>query len=105
MNFSVEVEAELLQCRSQHSMWLDREESFWKQISRIKWLQEGKANTKFFHAFVKNKKKSQVTDHIILEYGSILHSGDEVHDGAVQFFRNLFTVPYVSMDTIDLDLL
>lgn len=42
---------------------------------------------------------------MVLEDGSVLHSADEVHDGAVQLFSNLLSVSPISMGARDLDLL
>lgn len=56
-SFSMENELQLMQCRDQYKVWLDREEALWRQKLRIKWLQDGDGNTNFFHASVNNKKK------------------------------------------------
>lgn len=104
-DFSLDTEKELLECRNQYTGWLEREEILWRQKSRIKWLQDGDGNTKFFHALVKNKKQSQIIDHMVLENGEMLQSADEVHEGAVQFFQQLLAVSPISIEESDLDLL
>ncbi|KAF3787115.1 Transposon TX1 uncharacterized protein [Nymphaea thermarum] len=43
--------------REQLSHILLMEEIYWRQKSRIKWLKDGDANTKFFHESVKSKRR------------------------------------------------
>ncbi|XP_022893966.1 uncharacterized protein LOC111408437 [Olea europaea var. sylvestris] len=102
---SQETERELFQCRQKHSAWLQWKEIFWKQKSRIKWPMEGDSNTKFFHASVRNKIKSLRIDHMVLEDGLALHSADEVHEGAIQFFQSLLSVSPVNVVDSEMELL
>lgn len=104
-SFSLATENQLLQCRNQYAAWLEREEILWRQKSRIKWLQEGDGNTKFFHASVENKKKNHILEHMVLEDGTVLKSVDDIHEGAVQFFKELLSVSPISMDDNNLSLL
>lgn len=80
-------------------------EILWRLKSRIKWLQKGGGNTKFFHASVKNKKKSQIIDRMVLEDCIVLKSADDIHEGAVQFFKDLLLISPISMGVNDLALL
>ncbi|XP_019256613.1 PREDICTED: uncharacterized protein LOC109235058 [Nicotiana attenuata] len=48
-----------LEAKLQHDFYtiLKIEEDFWKLISRISWLSEGNANTKFFHISTLNRRR------------------------------------------------
>ncbi|XP_027157161.1 uncharacterized protein LOC113758554 [Coffea eugenioides] len=43
---------------------LIKEEAYWKQKARIKWLQDGDKNTKFFHAVVAERRSKSIIHRI-----------------------------------------
>lgn len=74
--------------------WRDitsQEEVYLKQKSRLHWLHEGVANTKFFHAMVRSRNAVANVSSIVDELG-VEHNGvNDVHAAAVSFFQRLFT--------------
>lgn len=71
--------------------WELREEIFWKQKSRIDWLQEGDKNTTFFHSSVKEKSYGNLITSIISRQGDPLSSFQAISKEVVRFFSSLFT--------------
>ncbi|CAH9093524.1 unnamed protein product [Cuscuta epithymum] len=86
---------------------LKQEKEFWKQRSKIKWLMEGEANTKFYHNFVRQRRWHQSIQLIEDDLG-LTHSDQEsIAKVATDHIQNLYSnVPGTStnMDTM-LDLL
>lgn len=64
---------------------------YWEQKSRIKWMEEGEANTSYFHALVKDRHRKQVIRGLRNSDGTQLHTNAELGTAAVQFFTQLFT--------------
>lgn len=54
--------------------------------SIIKWLAKRDANTSFFHASMRVKKKNKKIERMTLDDGSMLGSAKEVHEGTTIFF-------------------
>ncbi|XP_057871389.2 uncharacterized protein LOC131077832 [Cryptomeria japonica] len=71
--------------------WELREEIFWKQKSRIDWLQEGDRNTSFFHNSVKARRQGSSFSMLLSSDGTQLSSCGEISREAVNYFSNLFT--------------
>lgn len=69
---------------------LKQEEMFWKQKARVKWLKEGDANTRFFHATVKDRHRRQRICAIKNDTGTLITTQKAIQDEAISFFSNLF---------------
>ncbi|XP_049399723.1 uncharacterized protein LOC125863750 [Solanum stenotomum] len=66
------------------------EEEFWRQKEGMKWFKEGDRNTKFFHAYVKGKRrKLQVVD-ILTNQGDKISTTQNIGEEAVNAFREKF---------------
>ncbi|KAH0696200.1 hypothetical protein KY289_013682 [Solanum tuberosum] len=70
--------------------YLRLEEEFWHQKAGMKWFKEGDMNTKFFHSYVKGRRKKLHINEIITEQGVGLKSNSEIGNAAVEYFRDQF---------------
>lgn len=69
---------------------LCREETFLRKKTRVKWAAEGDANTRFFHATVRDKHPRQQINYIRSEIGNLLLSQDDIKAEVVHFFSHLY---------------
>ena len=83
-------EAEVLALKELEE-WEFREEIFWKQKSRIDWLQEGDRNTAFFHNSVKARRHGNSLSSLVLPDGTQIFSREAISREAVQYFSDLFS--------------
>lgn len=63
---------------------------FWKQKDRVKWLQEGDANTQYFHSIVKGKRTKLRIQQIHDAEGHLLTEPSDIMTAAVSFYKDLF---------------
>nr|XP_027090307.1 uncharacterized protein LOC113711341 [Coffea arabica] len=68
-----------------------REEVYWSQKARIKWLQEGDNNTSFFHASVMSRRKQNRINGLKMRSGEWCRNEEEVREEIVDYFQQLFT--------------
>ncbi|XP_050217536.1 uncharacterized protein LOC126668373 [Mercurialis annua] len=66
------------------------EESYYKQKSRVQWLNLGDSNTKFFHNSLKQRRIVNCIPILQLEDGSTINSSNEIHIEMTRFYKNLF---------------
>lgn len=52
---------------------IDQEETMWRQRSRVSWLNNGDANTAYFHKVVNGRRRNNMVNHIAVE-------GVEIYD-------------------------
>lgn len=67
------------------------EELFWRQRSRIMWLQEVDRNSVFFHAVTKGRKARNRITVIEDAEGTPVHEEEDVGKVFTEFYQNLFT--------------
>lgn len=67
------------------------EEAFWRQRSRIQWLNEGDRNSNFFHAVTRGRRARNRFSVIENEAGHAFYEEDQIVDAFVTFYRQLFT--------------
>lgn len=60
----------------------------WKQKFKIRWLQDGDKNTKFFHFFAKSRSSINRIDIISVD-GNVIEDAEEIRVQACSFFSNL----------------
>ncbi|CAH8263184.1 unnamed protein product [Arabidopsis lyrata] len=65
------------------------EESFFKQKSRLRWLEEGDFNTSFFHKVSVARNAGNAIKFLLKPDGSLTSSLHEVHDLAVDHFAGI----------------
>ncbi|KAK1434332.1 hypothetical protein QVD17_00070 [Tagetes erecta] len=62
------------------------EESFLKQKAKVNWLDQGDANTKYFHNMLKCKNNKKMIDSVMRSTGEVLE-GDAMVDEFVTFYE------------------
>ena len=71
--------------------WELQEEIFWKQKSRVDWLQEGDRNTAFFHNTVKACRSGNSITSLVSTFGDQLFSKETISLEAKRYFYQLFS--------------
>ncbi|KAG2696928.1 hypothetical protein I3760_07G082800 [Carya illinoinensis] len=104
-SYSSQTENELLNCKQEHLQWVYREEVLACQKSRVKWLAEGYANSSFFHATLRLKRRNKKIEKMQLDDGSKLTLGEAVREGAISFFQNLLTVTPIERNMDEMELI
>ncbi|XP_060182996.1 uncharacterized protein LOC132612944 [Lycium barbarum] len=72
------------------SRFLQLEELFWKQKSGLTWFQDGDRNSKFFHTYVKGRRKKLRVDNIQDANGNWLTNQEEISQEAVRCYQKQF---------------
>ncbi|XP_050207686.1 uncharacterized protein LOC126657101 [Mercurialis annua] len=67
------------------------EESFYKQQSRINWLNLGDSNTKFFHNSVKQRRSRNIISILKVDSDRFIIDKDEIHGEMTNYCKNLFS--------------
>ncbi|VFQ87851.1 unnamed protein product [Cuscuta campestris] len=68
-----------------------KEESYWSQKANIKWLAQGDASTKFFHSYVKGKRRRSSIKFITDSNGKQLFDQAEISNYIANHFEHSFT--------------
>ena len=76
--------------------WLKAKSTHWKQRAKVKWLQDGDRNTKFFHLSAKSKGICNRIDKINVEC-TIYEDDNQIKDQAASF-SNVFQADTVIPD-------
>ena len=63
----------------------------WFQRARVRWIEHGDRNTKFYHASIRSRKRQNLFHSIRTEDGELCTEPDKLKDLAVAFFSNLFS--------------
>uniref|UniRef100_A0A803PVI9 Reverse transcriptase domain-containing protein n=1 Tax=Cannabis sativa TaxID=3483 RepID=A0A803PVI9_CANSA len=77
---------------------LSQEEEYWKQRSRISWLQSGDSNTRFFHQKATSRKSNNSIRMLIDDNGIEHTSLDGIAQVIQTYFHTLFTTDGVDLD-------
>ncbi|KAM1621462.1 hypothetical protein ACFXTN_018310 [Malus domestica] len=72
------------------SLW-SQEESYWKQRSRVQWLKEGDANTKFFHQSTLQRRRRNKVVSLKDNNGNWVKNPGQVRRMFDDYFTELFT--------------
>lgn len=81
---------ELKRCKQELKEVLNKEEIYWRQRSRVKWLKEGDRNTSFFHARANKRRKRNTIKGITDDDGNWVEGEENVARVARDFFSSLF---------------
>lgn len=63
-----------------------KEESFYKQKSRVQWLKEGDGNTRFFHQYVKTRENKKRITQVVSDTGELIQQQQLVYQHFVNSF-------------------
>ncbi len=77
--------------RSDLNRLLAKEETYWRQRSRVSWLREGDRNSKFYHACDSQRKKTNTIVGLQDPNGVWQESQAGIAQTAIEYFNHLFT--------------
>ncbi|XP_071921847.1 uncharacterized protein [Coffea arabica] len=67
-----------------------KEEAFWAQKSRCKWLKEGDKNTAYFHMRVASKRRRNRISRLEKEQGGWCETDEEIGEEVTRYYQKLF---------------
>ncbi|XP_059295529.1 uncharacterized protein LOC132048860 [Lycium ferocissimum] len=78
--------------------YLCLEEVYWKQKSGMRWFKDGDRNTKFFHNYVKGRRRKLAVHTIQNRQGDWLNTNADIGQEAVSFYQHQFRQEATSGD-------
>lgn len=66
------------------------EEEFWRNKSRVLWLQAGDRNTRYFHAKTKQRRSYNRIIHVQDDRGNIYTKAKDIHTHSVNYFHFIY---------------
>ncbi|KAL6212117.1 hypothetical protein ACLB2K_017338 [Fragaria x ananassa] len=78
-----------------------KQESFWKDRARVKWLTEGDKCTAFFHAYARNKS-ARTRINYLQDGETLLIDSQEIVDHVVNFYQSLYSADTTSSGLNDI---
>ncbi|KAL6225316.1 hypothetical protein ACLB2K_004166 [Fragaria x ananassa] len=91
----VELEKELKEL-------MHKEQTFWRQRSRVLWLAEGDLNTRYFHQKATNRKKKNTLKGLFNEDGVWCNDESEMEEIIIRYYKSLFMTSRPQMFEDDL---
>ncbi|WMV07509.1 hypothetical protein MTR67_000894 [Solanum verrucosum] len=86
-----ENRSKLHNINAQYIRYLKLEQSILKQKTQLHWFKEGDANTKYFHALMRGRKRRLFIHKICTDEGDWIQGDDNIAKEACQYFQNIFT--------------
>ncbi|KAH0769661.1 hypothetical protein KY290_013642 [Solanum tuberosum] len=90
-NNTPENRCELSKCKAKFIRYFKIQDSILSQKARVKWFNEGDANIAYFHATIKDRRRSLTIRRIRDENNNWLEGNETIAKGAVNFYQNLFS--------------
>lgn len=87
---SPENRRELSKCRAEFTRYLKIQESILRQKTRIKWIEEGDANTAYFHSTIKERRRRLTIKKIMDQEEQWIEGNEPIAEAAVRFYKKLF---------------
>lgn len=82
--------AELNRTEADLKKYYKIEEDFWRQKVGMKWFSEGDKNTKFFHSYVKGRRRKLHISEIEITSGQTVQTVQQIGEAAVSHFAEQF---------------
>ena len=70
-----------------------REEIYWRQKGRVKWVKEGDCNLKFFHKVANSRRNRKFIKFLKNERGLVLNNIDSITEEILLFYEKLYLSP------------
>ncbi|XP_049368158.1 uncharacterized protein LOC125833012 [Solanum verrucosum] len=86
-----ENRSKLHNINAQYIRYLKLEQSILKQKTQLHWFKEGDANTKYFHALMRGRRRRLFIHKISIDEGDWIQGDDNIAKEACQYFQNIFT--------------
>ncbi|KAJ6978456.1 hypothetical protein NC653_026763 [Populus alba x Populus x berolinensis] len=84
---------------AQYLQLCKEEESYFKQKSRIQWLQLGDKNTSFFHKSLLHRQVRNVIHNLQDDNGTLVHDPEDIGKLTSIYFENLLTATHPTLNT------
>ncbi|KAH0769685.1 hypothetical protein KY290_013666 [Solanum tuberosum] len=103
MNNTKANRCELSRCRAEFTKYLKLQDTILRQKAGAKWLEEGDINTSYFHSTIKDRRRRLSIKKIMNEQNQWLEENDQIVEGAVSFYQNLFSCEsvFIATETIN----
>ncbi|XP_016441893.1 uncharacterized protein LOC107767403 [Nicotiana tabacum] len=98
-NNTQDIRTKLARTKAEFTSFLILQEKVLRQKSRVKWLDEGDANTAYFHGVFKDRRRKLFILKIKNEEGEWIEGSNDVASAAVQFFQKMFQADIVVEDS------
>ncbi|KAH0742162.1 hypothetical protein KY290_035205 [Solanum tuberosum] len=99
-NNNAAVRQNLLQLNATYIKYLKMEESVLKQKTQLQWFKDDDANTKFFHALMRGRRR-RLFLHKVCTANEVWIQGEEhIDQAACEYYQQMFTGPTDRIDEI-----
>ncbi|XP_069143473.1 uncharacterized protein [Solanum lycopersicum] len=91
MNNSIENSEKLNAVNAHYIKYLKLEYKILQQKTQFHWLKEGDANSKYFHAVIRGKRKRMFINKLMDDSGAWIHGEENIAKEACDYYKGIFS--------------